>query len=146
MGQINHRATECKVDTRHSHFQVDTWHCQKFDPDTRHSHPPSWALKLQIGPRWPRCQYHLPFQIYFTLTQFDQTHILTAYQVNLFKSHTIMKTLKTQYTFLGPSWVKVRTVYCYLGMWPVKIQTMSAGKTFLTTMNYNVLVWVKVAM
>ncbi len=29
--------------------------------------------------------------------------------------------------FLGPSWVKVRTVCCYLGLWSVKIRTMSAG-------------------
>ena len=41
---ISHRATKCKVDTRHSHFQVDTWHCKRFDLDTRHSDPPSWAL------------------------------------------------------------------------------------------------------
>ncbi len=32
----------------------------------------------------------------------------------------------TQKTFLGPSWVKVWTVYYYLGLWLVKIRTMSA--------------------
>ncbi len=28
------------------------------------------------------------------------------------------------------SWVKVRTVYCYLGLWSVKIWTMSAGMLY----------------
>ena len=46
MRQISHRATECKVDPRHSHLQVDTRHCQRFDLDTRHSDPPSWALQV----------------------------------------------------------------------------------------------------
>ncbi len=45
-GEKSHRATECKVDTQHSHFQVDTRHCQKFDLDTRHSDTPSWALQV----------------------------------------------------------------------------------------------------
>ena len=44
LGANKPQTTECKVDTGHSHFQVHTRHCQKFDLDTRHSDPPSWAL------------------------------------------------------------------------------------------------------
>ncbi len=36
-----------KPDTRHSNFQVDTQHCQKFDVNIPHSDPSSWALVLQ---------------------------------------------------------------------------------------------------
>ncbi len=44
------------------------------------------------------------------------------------------RSIYAQQTFLGLSWVKVRTVYCYLGLWSVKIRTMSAG-FFITILN-----------
>ena len=41
-----------KLDTWHSHFQVDTGHYQIIEVDTRHSDPPSWALTLSLFRIW----------------------------------------------------------------------------------------------
>ena len=59
---------------------------------------------------------------------------VTNYKLFHFIWGLINKEHAAQYTFVGLSWVKVQIVSSYLGLWSVKIRTMSTG------WGYNILI------